>query len=157
MNENFKNSFKGFKVKGIFIALAAIIIIALAANAFNSGIGFYIFCGVVALLGLVAYTIVAILKNKEQNTVLQQALEATEKANAEKAAAKKAFEKQIAQLEKERNDAEYLLAQEKAKAKAAADTADQAIKQAKELAQAQQKAAEPKPAATKSSKTSKKK
>lgn len=155
MNENFKNSFKGFKVKGIFIALAAIIIVALAANAFNSGIGFYIFCGVVALLGLVAYTIVAILKNKEQNAVLQQALEATEKANAEKAAAKKAFEKQIAQLEKERNDAEYLLAQEKAKAKAAADTADQAIKQAKELAQAQQKAAEP--AATKSSKSNKKK
>lgn len=128
MNESFKNSLKGFKVKGIFIVLAAIIIIALAANAFNSGIGFYIFCGVVALLGLVAYTIVAILKNKEQNAVLQQALEATEKANAEKAAAKKAFEKQIAQLEKERNDAEYLLAQEKAKAKAAADTAAQAVK-----------------------------
>ena len=128
MNESFKNSLKGFKVKGILIILGALVVIVLSANAFNSGKGFYIFCGIVALLTYAALVVVTILKSKQENEMLQQALQSTEKANAEKAAAKKAFEKQIAQLEKERNDAEFQLAQEKAKAKAAADTAAQAVK-----------------------------
>lgn len=134
MNENFKNSLKGFKVKGIFITLAAIIIIALAANAFNSGTGFYIFCGVVALLGLVAYVIVAIRNNKKENETVNEALKCVEKAEAEKVAAKKAFEKQIAQLEKERNDAEFQLAQEKAKANARAMAVKEPVEQPKQAA-----------------------
>lgn len=116
MNENFKNSLKGFKTKGIFIVLGALIVIALAACAFNSGIGFYIFSGVIAILCYVAYVIVAILKNKQEYETLENAKVANERILAEKAAQRKAFEKQIAQLEKERNDAEFALAQEKAKA-----------------------------------------
>lgn len=128
MNESFKNSLKGFKVKGILIVLGALLVIVLAANAFNSGKGFYIFCGIVALLTYVALVIVAILKNKADIEAQEQAILGKQKAEAEKVAQKKAFEKQIAQLEKERNDAEFALAQEKAKAKAAADTAAQAVK-----------------------------
>lgn len=153
MNESFKNSLKGFKVKGIFITLAAIIIIALAANAFNSGIGFYIFCGVVALLGLVAYVIVAIRNNKKENEAVNEALKCVEKVEAEKVAIKKAFDKQIAQLEKERNDAEFQLAQEKANAKKAKEEA--AIKAEAFKAQAVQEAAQPK-AQSKAKKNTKK-
>ena len=144
MNENFKNSFKGFKVKGILIVLGALLVIALAANGFNSGKGFYVFCGVIALLAYVAFVIVSILKNKAENENKELALKQAQQAAAEKAATKKAFDNRIAQLEKERNEAEYLLAQEKAKAKAAADTAAQAVKnqqKAEEKAQpAQQQA-----------------
>ena len=117
MNETFKNSLKGFKVKGVFIVLGALIVIALSANAFNSGIGFYVFCGIVAILCYIAFVIVSILKNKQEYETLENAKITNERILAEKAAQRKAFEKQIEQLQKERNDAEFALAQEKAKAK----------------------------------------
>ena len=128
MNETFKNSLKGFKVKGVFIILGALIVIALSANAFNSGIGFYVFCGIVAILCYVAFIIVSILKNKQEYETLENAKIANERILAEKAAQRKAFEKQIEQLQKERNDAEFALAQEKAKANAAKAVKDFIIK-----------------------------
>lgn len=131
MNESFKNSLKGFKVKGIFIVLGALLVIVLAANAFNTGKGFYVFCGIVAILTYVAFVITAILKNKAEIEAQEQAILGKQKAEAEKAAMKKTFEKHIAQLEKERNDAEFQLAQEKAKAKEAAAKAAEAKAQPK--------------------------
>jgi len=153
MNETFKNSLKGFKTKGIFIVLGALIVIALSACAFNSGIGFYVFCGIIAILCYAAFVIVSILKNKQEYEILENAKIANERILAEKAAQRKAFEKQIEQLQKERNDAEFALAQEKAKAKAAADTATQALKAAQRNAEKQvtPEEATPKPAAKKKS------
>ena len=139
MNESFKNSLKGFKVKGIFIVLGALLVIVLSANAFNSGKGFYTFCGIVAILTYIAFVIVAILKNKAEIEAQEQAILGKQKAEAEKNAMKKAFDKHIAQLEKERNDAEFQLAQEKAKAKEAAAKAAEAKAQPKQEA-AQNKA-----------------
>lgn len=104
MNETVKNSFKGFKVKGILIVLAALLVCILAACAFNNGSPFYVVAGVIAILSAIAYVIKAILDNKAQ-TEAQFTAEAKERyvqKQLEAAAlAKSNFESEISKLKTE--------------------------------------------------------
>ena len=72
MNETFKNSLKGFKVKGILLVLGAIVTIILAAHAFNTGTGFHVLVGIIAILAYIGLVIKAIIDNKKANESIDE-------------------------------------------------------------------------------------
>ena len=120
MNESFKNSLKGFKVKGILILVEAFFIIATCCAAFNSGNNFYVVCGVVVLLSYVVLVIKAILDNKAKNEAAANAQKLSQQYECEKRAA----ENTIAKLKAERDEAISAKAKAEATAKAATKAAD---------------------------------
>ena len=94
-------------LKKCLIILGALVIIALAACAFNSKIGFYAVCGILAILG---YAYRYLKDGKDAQNEIEQ-------LRAERASAENAANSLRIQLKTEREAAELNLAKEKAKAK----------------------------------------
>lgn len=97
-------------LKKCLIILGALVIVALAACAFNSKVGFYAACGIIAILGY-AYLAYRYLKDGKE------AKNEIELLRAERASAENAANSLRIQLKTEREAAELNLAKEKAKTK----------------------------------------